>query len=253
VPANNRLKHSTKFRGAAPLPYRVNTVRTTANIVKAGYPRASHEKQKSVNMVGKHYPDMKKVKAKVKEIGKEIRKLKYMSDEEKAVQVERVNSKITGLAEYYKTSICSNAFSYIDDRINKTAYATFSSIYQKGYDNYKMTLNSLSNRPPLYDITALEHCKDNAPDNFEYYMNREYAYNRDKGKCKICGIVLKVENRHCHRIENLPINIINRVPNLVWICNNCDRNIHGNNIPEALDKKKAGKIRKYRNRLNVEL
>ena len=23
--------------------------------------------------------------------------------------------------------------------------------------------------------------------NFEYFMNREYAYNRDKGKCKCCG------------------------------------------------------------------
>mgnify|MGYP003532326722 CR=1 FL=1 len=23
--------------------------------------------------------------------------------------------------------------------------------------------------------------------NFEYFMNRPYAYNRDKGKCRLCG------------------------------------------------------------------
>jgi len=38
-----------------------------------------------------------------------------MTEEERARQVEKVNAKITGLSEYYKTTICSNAFNNIDD------------------------------------------------------------------------------------------------------------------------------------------
>jgi RNA-directed DNA polymerase len=107
-----------------------------------------------------------------------------------------------------------------------------------------------SNRLPLYDITTLTHIKEDNKDNFEYYMNREYAYNRDKGKCKVCSSVLKVVNRHCHRIsEELPINKVNKVSNLAWLCNYCDEYIHGTVIPESFDKKKASKIQKYRDKL----
>ena len=107
-----------------------------------------------------------------------------------------------------------------------------------------------SSRPPLYDITTLCHVKENSPDNFEYYMNREYAYNRDKGRCKICGCNLKAENRHCHRIiPSLPANKINKVPNLVWVCYNCDESIHSEEIPDSFDKKKTGRINKYREKL----
>ncbi len=82
-------------------------------------------------------------------------------------------------------------------------------------------------------------------------MNREYAYNRDKGKCKICGHVLKVENRHCHRIdEKLAIDKINTVPNLAWLCRDCGKYIHGKEMPEKLGQKKVNKIQKYRDKLN---
>ncbi|KNY25535.1 hypothetical protein Bccel_0795 [Pseudobacteroides cellulosolvens ATCC 35603 = DSM 2933] len=40
--------------------------------------------------------------------------------------------------------------------------------------NKKLPLN----RPPLYDVVELEQCKEDKV-NFEFYMNREYAYNRD--------------------------------------------------------------------------
>ena len=287
-------------------------------IVKAGLPRATPQRPNPTNIVGKHYPDMKKLKVKVKEINKEIKLLRYMSDHEKAIQVEKINAKITGLCEYYKTTICSNAYSYIDDKVNKAAYATFKKIYGKWYNDYKVPLCELSNRPqrhkgyksktfavqysgmnigitkaflthsqwlkypfnqqitpytpkgrdlylmqfnkkkllplnrpPLYDITTLTHSKEDEINNFEYYMNREYAYNRDKGKCKVCGHVLKVENRHCHRIDGkLPRNKINTVPNLAWICNNCDRYIHEEGIPLSMDKNRACKIQKYRDKLH---
>ena len=50
--------------------------------------------------------------------------------------------------------------------------------------------------------------------NFEYFMNREYAYNRDKGKCKCCGRYFS-DNlpKHCHHVNNkLPVEKINRFP-----------------------------------------
>ena len=56
-------------------------------------------------------------------------------------------------------------------------------------------------------------------------MNREYAYNRDKGKCKCCGKPFSITvPKHCHHIDNqLPIERINKVPNLAWLCESCHR------------------------------
>ena len=53
--------------------------------------------------------------------------------------------------------------------------------------------------------------------NFEYYMNREYAYSRDKGKCKCCGNAFSpMLQKNCHHVKNkLPLDRINKVPNLV--------------------------------------
>lgn len=82
-------------------------------------------------------------------------------------------------------------------------------------------------------------------------MNREYAFNRDKGVCRICGQMLKVENRHCHRVEEkLAVDKINKVPNLAWVCKYCDSLIHGKEIPSKLALKKVNKILKYRSKLN---
>lgn len=54
--------------------------------------------------------------------------------------------------------------------------------------------------------------------NFEYFMNREYAYNRDKGKCKCCGrFFSRTIIGHCHHVDNkLPLERINKVQNLAW-------------------------------------
>ena len=80
-------------------------------------------------------------------------------------------------------------------------------------------------------------------------MNREYAYNRDKGKCKICGRTQNSENRHCHRTEEkLPVDKINKVPNLVWICKECDNYVHGSKLPNA-ETKIIRKIQRYQLKL----
>lgn len=87
--------------------------------------------------------------------------------------------------------------------------------------------------------------------NFEYFMNREYAYNRDKGKCKCCGKPFSITvPKHCHHIDNqLPIERINKVPNLAWLCESCHRMVHNSPIPPELDAKVVRKIMKYREKL----
>lgn len=87
--------------------------------------------------------------------------------------------------------------------------------------------------------------------NFEYFMNREYAYNRDKGKCKCCGKPFSITvPKHCHHIDNqLPIERINKVPNLAWLCESCHRMVHNSPIPPELDAKAVRKIMKYREKL----
>ena len=58
--------------------------------------------------------------------------------------------------------------------------------------------------------------------NFEYYMNRAYALNRDKVKCRCCGKWLYTGIVCTHRINpHLPINKINKVSNLASMDKDC--------------------------------
>lgn len=287
-------------------------------LIKADLPRRTPQNPSPKNIVGKIYPDMSKIKAKVKLIKLEIRKLKSLDTTDKqAVQIEKVNSMIAGITQYHRTAICSNAFKYIDNVVHLCAYATFHKKYSTRIKGYEVPLDKLSNRPqrhkgyksktfavrhngmyigltkaflthsqwekyafnqkisayteegrnlylqkynmtkkfpmdrpPMYDSDELAHSNNGGRNNFEYYMNREYAYNRDKGKCKICGSHLKPGKRHCHRIdEGLPLNKLNKVPNLAWLCLNCDNYVHGSNEPTGLNKAEIKKVQKYKEKL----
>lgn len=58
--------------------------------------------------------------------------------------------------------------------------------------------------------------------NFEYFMNRAYALNRDKVKCRCCGRWLYTGTLYTHRInQQLPINKINKVSNLASMDKDC--------------------------------
>lgn len=87
--------------------------------------------------------------------------------------------------------------------------------------------------------------------NFEYFMNREYAFNRDKGKCKCCGVSLSDNiQRQCHHVDNkLSMEKINKVSNLAWVCEVCHQMIHNSPIPLDTDPKTVKKIEKYRQKL----
>ncbi len=87
--------------------------------------------------------------------------------------------------------------------------------------------------------------------NFEFYMNRGYAYNRDKGKCRVCGQFVKPEEAHTHHIRNkLDIEHINKVSNLATTHDMCHGFIHAKEIPESItDKKIISKLIKFREAL----
>ncbi|MBF7084620.1 HNH endonuclease [Desulfallas sp. Bu1-1] len=88
--------------------------------------------------------------------------------------------------------------------------------------------------------------------NFEYLMNRAYAFNRDKGKCKVCGKPITGHELETHHINpNLPLDQVNKVPNLASTHKWCHKQIHSNTDVSYLTSKKVyQKILKFREKLN---
>ena len=84
--------------------------------------------------------------------------------------------------------------------------------------------------------------------NFEYFMNREYAYNRVKGKCKCCKKPLFLDDKKfCYHVKGkVPLDKINKVQNLIWLCNDCYRMVNNGPIPPDIDEKVLKKIQKYK-------
>ncbi|MGO4695428.1 HNH endonuclease signature motif containing protein [Paenibacillus sp. 2TAB26] len=90
--------------------------------------------------------------------------------------------------------------------------------------------------------------------NFEYFLNRPYAFRRDKGKCRICSEELFPENVHIHHINpNLPMALVNRVMNLASVHSSCHRMIHCSDDYGYLGKKFWGKIVDFREKLEGSL
>ena len=87
--------------------------------------------------------------------------------------------------------------------------------------------------------------------NFEYYLNRAYAFNRDLGKCKVCGDLI-LDDIHIHHINpNLSSNLVNRVSNLASVHIECHEMAHDGNDYSSLPKKVWSKILRYREKLNL--
>ena len=69
---------------------------------------------------------------------------------------------------------------------------------------------------------AVSHSKWGNLNNFEFTMNRAYALNRDRLKCRVCGGWLISSTLCTHRINPcLPLNQVNRVNNLVSLHKKC--------------------------------
>ena len=89
--------------------------------------------------------------------------------------------------------------------------------------------------------------------NFEFIMNRAYALNRDKLKCRVCGGWLISSTPWAHRINpNLPLDKVNRVNNLVSLHKKCFMAV--NNPSQDIgqfDGKAQKKIIGYREKLVI--
>lgn len=89
--------------------------------------------------------------------------------------------------------------------------------------------------------------------NYEYFMNRMYAFNRDKGRCKICGEpIINGDKFHCHHIStNLPLQQINKVQNLLSTHSKCNKLIHEKITQYGFSDKAIKNAIKYRKKLIV--
>ena len=69
----------------------------------------------------------------------------------------------------------------------------------------------------------------------------------------MCGNYnLRREKRYVEvDVRFTPDGKINKVPNLVWLCEPCHRMVHNSPIPPELDAKTVGKIMKYREKLKL--
>ncbi len=119
----NRLKHKLSKDKTLITNLSEKSAKFLGYELLAEAPRASPSNKGYKGLIGKFYPSKEKVKAITKIICDEIKKLKLINNPQAmAGQIERINSIITGTAEYYKVAICSNTYSYMDYRIQQTAY-----------------------------------------------------------------------------------------------------------------------------------
>jgi hypothetical protein len=88
--------------------------------------------------------------------------------------------------------------------------------------------------------------------NFEFFMNRGYVYNVDKGKCRVCGNMIedceKIETHHI--CPTLPVEKVNSVKNLATTHSTCHKLIHSlSDFSKELPKKIWNKVLSLRNKL----
>ena len=87
--------------------------------------------------------------------------------------------------------------------------------------------------------------------NLEYFLNRMYALNRDRMRCRVCGeSIIDGADYHAHHIQkNLPLSEVNRVGNLASTHAKCHKLIHGQISPAGFSKKTIEKAEKFKEKL----
>lgn len=92
----------------------------------------------------------------------------------------------------------------------------------------------------------------NAKYNFEYVMNRAYAYNRDLGACRVCGEYVDPQHLHIHHQRPyLPLEQVNRMSELVTLHVACHKMIHSaEEMSQKVSNKVWKKILKLREKLS---
>ncbi|MBT2286007.1 group II intron reverse transcriptase/maturase [Paenibacillus polymyxa] len=268
-------------------------------------------------------PNRERLQTKVREIRKDIKNLRRQKTKELLIdKIARINSKIRGLAEYYKRATLVN----VDlGRYKSTLWTTTKrSLWGRKknrkviripadqtdnlrsvHENYKARIWAVEHEGMKFGLTSIGFIKwqpgkfkdhketpytkegrkmhrertikiplkvradklltehqirytllgkeYNPIYNFEYIMNRAYAYNRDKGKCKVCKTNAFGDNVNIHHnCPKLPIKDTNKVPNLSTLCVKCHRKIHDGKDYSYEGKKIWEAIRKFREMLPIK-
>lgn len=261
-------------------------------------------------------PDRDRLKRKVDQIAEEIKKIPANYSKEQLIsEINRINSKVRGVIQYYQcctwVNISLNKHSRRLQLIAKSRLRQYKGKWipanetqnlPRIHQQHRQKIPSVKYRDIYIGFTPLSFCKwertapknqEETPytefgrqlnfertkkrriqarldemysdkagraisygkwgrlNNFEFIMNRAYALNRDKLKCRVCGGWLISSVPWAHRIDpNLPLNQVNRVNNLVSlhkkcfdVVNNPDMDISG------FDAKAQKKIIGYREKL----
>lgn len=267
-------------------------------------------------------PNLERLQPKIKEIHQLIRKIRYgySSEIEHTIhEVNKINSKIRGIIQYY--DMCTWVHVELAKFANRLNYAAYKSLRERGgrwvpanktanllsvHTRYTTKIPSIEYREMMIGITNIAFAVFKAPKmknqdetpftskgrelfakrssrkplldradellglqqswvigervlkgrafelyNFEYYLNRPFAFNRDRGKCRVCGESLPTFDVQIHHINTkLPIQAINKIPNLASVHTTCHQRIHDGLDWSHLGSKVWNKLVKFREQLN---
>ncbi len=261
-------------------------------------------------------PERDRLKRKTDKIAHDIKKIPhYYSREQMVDAINRINSQIRGIIQYYQcctwVNISMKKYSrrlQFVARRRLTQYkgkwipANQTQNLPRVHQQYKQKIPSMKYRDIYIGFTALSFCKwektipkkeEETPyteagrqlffertkkrriharldemyseksaratrygqwgklNNFEFIMNRAYALNRDKLKCRVCGGWLISSMPWTHRVNpNLPLNKVNRVNNLISLHKECLDAVNNPNYDiSEFDAKAQKKIIGYREKL----
>ncbi len=261
-------------------------------------------------------PERDRLKRKTDKIAHDIKKIPhYYSREQMVDAINRINSQIRGIIQYYQcctwVNISMKKYSrrlQFVARRRLTQYkgkwipANQTQNLPRVHQQYKQKIPSMKYRDIYIGFTALSFCKwektipkkeEETPyteagrqlffertkkrriharldemyseksaratrngqwgklNNFEFIMNRAYALNRDKLKCRVCGGWLISSTPWTHRVNpNLPLNKVNRVNNLISLHKKCLDAVNNPNYDiSEFDAKAQKKIIGYREKL----
>ena len=261
-------------------------------------------------------PERDRLKRKTDKIAHDIKKIPHYYNREQMVDaINRINSQIRGIIQYYQcctwVNISMKKYSrrlQFVARRRLTQYkgkwipANQTQNLPRVHQQYKQKIPSMKYRDIYIGFTALSFCKwektipkkeEETPyteagrqlffertkkrriharldemyseksaratrygqwgklNNFEFIMNRAYALNRDKLKCRVCGGWLISSTPWTHRVNpNLPLNKVNRVNNLISLHKKCLDAVNNPNYDiSEFDAKAQKKIIGYREKL----
>jgi len=261
-------------------------------------------------------PDRKRLKQKVDLIAKDIKNIPENYSREQLIgEINRINSKVRGLIQYYQCCTWVNismkkhsrrlqlvAKSRLKQYRGKWIPANQTQNLPRVHLKYQQKIPAVKYRDIYVGFTALTFCRweNTIPkkeaetpyteagrqlyfertkkkrmnarldemysertadavsrgrwgklNNFEFIMNRAYALNRDKLKCRVCGEWLISSTPYAHRVNpNLPLDKVNRVNNLVSLHRKCFEAVNNPSMDiQEFDAKAQKKILGYRGKL----